>query len=86
MKRPRVRISTLMFLVVIAALVVALVLEKRRSARLLAEAEASAATERKRADIEFTRTYYDFQLRATAQVAEQAALSKPGKSNEPTSP
>lgn len=43
MKRPRVRISTLMFLIVIAALLVALVLEKRRSARLLIEAQAERA-------------------------------------------
>jgi hypothetical protein len=46
MKRPRVRISTLMFLIVIAALVVALVLEKRRSAKLLADAQAERARAR----------------------------------------
>lgn len=37
MNKPRIRISTLMFLVVIAALAVALVGERRRSAKLLAE-------------------------------------------------
>jgi hypothetical protein len=89
MKRPRVRISTLMFLVVIAALVVALVIEKRRSARLLAEAEFTAAAERKRAAIEVAKTYYEYyetELRSAAQVAEQSALVKPGKPNEKTSP
>jgi hypothetical protein len=39
MKRPRVRISTLMLLVVIAALVVALAVERRRSDRLKNQAE-----------------------------------------------
>ena len=34
MKRPRVRISTLMLLVVIVALAVALTVERRRTARL----------------------------------------------------
>jgi hypothetical protein len=37
MTRPRIRIGTLMLLVVIAALVVALVVERRRSAKLEAQ-------------------------------------------------
>jgi cell division protein FtsL len=43
MTRPRIRISTLMLLVIIAALAVALVIERRKSRQLLADAQAARA-------------------------------------------
>jgi hypothetical protein len=49
MKRPRVRISTLMLLVVIAALAIALVVERVKSSRLLAEAQQAEMMAREQA-------------------------------------
>ena len=51
MTRPKVRISTLMLLVVIAALAVALMNEWGRSSRLLARAEAEKALARQEAAV-----------------------------------
>lgn len=69
----RFRISTLMFLVVIAALVVALVVERRRSARLVAEMQAV----RDNAQMtEVVAIYQENVARAQAAVNDLAAKAK----------
>jgi hypothetical protein len=53
MKRPRVRIGTLMLLVVIVALAVALVIERRRSAKEIAALKAARFSPNVRFDSRF---------------------------------
>jgi hypothetical protein len=78
MKRPKIRIGTLMFLVVIVALTVALVLERQRSARLMVEAEARQAEAEVRqaeAHNQAERARYAEQL-ARAALASQVEKAK----------
>lgn len=70
MKRPRVRIATLMYLVIIAALTTALIVEKRRSAALLAEAQAGSKARQQ-------AQYYEyFEQLSTARVPQKPADAK----------
>ena len=69
----RFRISTLMFLVVIVALVVALVVERRRSARLVAEMQAVRDNARM---TEVVAIYQENLAKAGSAVDELAAKAK----------
>jgi hypothetical protein len=73
MKRPRVRISTLMFLVVIAALVVALVVERRSSA--VSQRQGQMQIQRLKRDIELIKIEFGAQHQDLERM--QAKALKP---------
>src|SRR5262245_31626419 len=75
-KRPKVRIGTLMFLIVIVALTVALGLERRRSAMLMVEVERGRAMQQE-ALMQAERARYAEQIARAAQLASQVEMARP---------
>jgi hypothetical protein len=82
MKLPRVRISTLMLLVAIVALVVALVVERRRSARLVAQMQAERDNARM---TEVVTIYYENMAKAAAAVNQPVSKAEASEA-KPTDP
>ena len=80
MKRPKIRIATLMLLIVIVALASALFVQTRRFKALLAESQARAAMaemEAKARELQAIIQVEQFQ----AQLDEQAATKEPSKAD-----
>ena len=76
MKRPKVRIGTLMLLVVIAALVVALVVEKRQSAKIAEELRAERDSARMSIEVALANAR-SVQVQAALRALSSANRMKP---------